>query len=93
MSDRVLRLFVRVNERRFVVHLSEKELRDGGIDTVGKLAGYIGQNPRYTTQCGGFNGSVLPRVFMNCGVFEVLPSEPLNVIRDNDEIMFVSSHF
>lgn len=82
---------MRVNERQFVVHANEQELRDGGVDTVGKLAAYIRRNPRYSALCGESIGDVA-RVFMNGGSFEVLPSEPLNVIRDNDEIMFVSLH-
>jgi len=82
---------VRVGERQFVVHVGEQELRDGGVDTVGKLATYIRRNPRYSSLCAG-NGGDVERVFMNGGGFEVLPSEPLNVIRDNDEIMFVLLH-
>ena len=88
MTDRFLRLFVTVGVHRFVVHIEEQELRDNVVDNVGKLAKYIQKNPRYSGLCGDENA--MPRVFMNSGGFEVLPSEPLSFIRDNDEITFVS---
>ena len=90
MSEKSLRLFVTVSGRRFVVHLREQELHESSIDTVGKLAVFIQKNPRYAGLCG--ENRTVPSVIMNDGGFEVLPSEPLSVIRDNDEITFVAPH-